>query len=73
MYPQGDHTFQSPYPRGPPMTDMTNVHSGSIPLHAANNYVGPLNMEDERGLVQVFFDMIMQETAMEKQKESLAE
>lgn len=55
------------------MTDMTNIHSGSIPLHGANNFVGPLNREDERGLVQLFFDMIMQETAMEKQKQALAE
>ena len=55
------------------MTDMTNIHSGSIPLHGANNFVGPLNREDERGLVQVLFDMIIQETDMEKQKQTLAE
>lgn len=55
------------------MTDMTNVHAGSVPLHGNPLHVGPLTLEDERALVQVFFDMIMQEQELERQKQTLVE
>ena len=44
-----DHSA-GPYPRGPPMNDMTNIHTGSY-QGAPRQNVGPLNVEDERDLV----------------------
>ena len=46
-------TGAGPYPRGPPMTDLTNIHSGSgMPSHGSQiRKVGELSPEDERELV----------------------
>lgn len=52
---------------------MTNVHSGSaVPLHGSSRF-GPLHVEDERELVQLFFDMIENEKYLEMQKQKLVE
>ena len=42
-----------PFPRGPPMTEMTGVHPGTIDLMGGQPILahGPLNGEDERELV----------------------
>lgn len=55
-----------PYPQGPPLTEYTNVHSGSVPL--ANMKNGPMTLDDERELTQLLFDMIQQELWLEKKK-----
>ena len=62
----------TPFPRGPPMTDMTNVHSGSVPVHNSSKY-GPLCVDDERELVQLMFDMIQMEKYLEEKKQTLVE
>jgi len=49
------------------MTDMTNVHSGSIPINGIIN-TGPLSVDDERELMQLFFDMIQSEKYLEETK-----
>lgn len=56
------------YPRGPPMTDMTNINGGSF--HQGSQYQkhGYLSPEDEKNMTQVLFEMIMQETKLEKHK-----
>ena len=56
------------------MTDMTNVHAGSIPLMGSQDgMAGPLTGEDERELVQPFFEMICNEKELEEAKRTLAE
>jgi len=56
------------------MTDMTNIHSGSIPLQGNQiSKAGPLSAEDERELVQLFFEMICNEKELEEAKRNLAE
>ena len=48
------------------MTDMTNVHPGTLPLHSAPiSQVGPLSAEDEREMVQLLFEMIANEKELE--------
>jgi len=47
---KADAKGSTPYPRGPPMTDTTNVHSGQIPMNGGG-YTGPLCQQDERELV----------------------
>ena len=65
---------ENPYPRGPPLTDKTNIHAGAIPISGGPKlYNGPLNYEDERELVQLFFEMIVNEKALEQSKMALAE
>ena len=56
------------YPRGPPMTDMTNIHGGSFHQGSALQKHGYLSAEDEKNMTQVLFEMIMQETRLEKHK-----
>ena len=57
---------ENPYPRGPPLTDTTNIHAGSIPITGGPKvYNGPLNGEDERELVQLFYEMIINEKELE--------
>lgn len=65
----------SPYPRGPPMTDMTNIHSGNmIPMDGAPiRRVGELCVEDEKELVQLLFEMIVNEKDLEDSKMRVAE
>lgn len=63
----------APYPRGPPMTEMSNVHSGSMMGGAPKVHVGPLSQEDERELVQLFFSMVCHEKTMEESKQLVAE
>ena len=54
-----------PYPRGPPMTDMTNLNPGNFG-GAPKQVVGPLNADDERELVQLLFEMIINEKELEE-------
>lgn len=70
-----DAAAANPYPRGPPMTDMTNIHSGNgIPSHGSQiRKVGELSPEDERELVQLLFEMIVNEKELEAAKMRLAE
>jgi len=64
----------NPFPRGPPMTEMTNVHPGSIIVQGGQKvHVGPLRAEDERELVQVLYEMILNEKELEEAKQKLAE
>lgn len=66
--------IENPYPRGPPLSDTTNIHAGSIPVSGGPKlYNGPLNAEDERDLVQLFYEMIMNEKELEQAKMALAE
>ena len=51
------------------MTDMTNVHAGT----SASQSVGSLNGEDERELTQLLFDMIQNETLLERAKQECVE
>ena len=54
--------IENPYPRGPPLTDTTNIHAGSIAITGGPKlYNGPLCIEDERDLVQLFYEMILNE------------
>ena len=50
-----------PYPMGPPMTEMTGVHAGTV--LSANGKVshGPLHPDDEREMVQLMYEMISYE------------
>lgn len=45
--------LESPYPRGPPLTDKSNIHAGGgVPNFGANNSPhGPLTQQDEKNLV----------------------
>lgn len=64
----------TPYPRGPPMTDMTNVHSGSIPITGSQKLnCSPLHPQDEQELTQLLFDMITNETELERVKQQCVE
>ena len=47
---------------------MTNIHSGNFTAGGIKNLAGPLNGEDERDLVQLFFEMIMNEKELEESK-----
>ena len=62
-----------PYPQGPPMTDMTNIHSGNVMGGGPISHVGPLSGEDEREMVQLLFEMIVNEKDLELAKMKLAE
>jgi hypothetical protein len=62
----------TPYPRGPAMDENTNIHSGQVASHAIERY-GPLNVDDEREMVQLLFDMIQQEKKVEEAKCNLVE
>jgi len=55
------------------MTDMTNINGGSF--HQGSQYQkhGYLSPEDEKNMTQVLFEMIMQETKLEKHKQDLVE
>lgn len=61
------------FPRGPPMTDMTGVHPGTILTSAGKVNAGPLHAEDERELVQLMYEMIVNEQDIEAAKQKLAE
>ena len=53
MYPQGAGGMGNEfgdYPRGPPMTDMTNVHGGSFNQGSQMQRHGYLNAEDEKNM-----------------------
>mmetsp|Transcript_6825 Transcript_6825/g.11514 ORF Transcript_6825/g.11514 Transcript_6825/m.11514 type:complete len:155 (+) Transcript_6825:1209-1673(+) len=58
------------------MTDMTNVHPGTLHFPVGGgqqNNFGPLNTEDEREMVQLFFEMILNEKELEEAKHQLVE
>jgi len=56
------------------MTDMTNVHTGSIPIAGSQKQsCSPLTVDDEKELVQLFFDMIQNETHLERVKQQCVE
>lgn len=62
VYPEGVVSAENgPFPQGPPMTDMTNIHPGSISFNQASALKrhGYLNPEDEKNMTQVLFEMIM--------------
>ena len=61
------------FPRGPPMTDMTGVHPGTVATSGGKVAAGPLHAEDERELVQLMYEMIVNEQEIEAAKQSLAE
>lgn len=69
---QENDTSVGPYPRGPPMTDSTNIHSGSLGFGGPKQNVGPLNAEDERDMVQLLYEMIINEKELEESKCILA-
>lgn len=70
-----DTAAANPYPRGPPMTDMTNIHGGNgVPSYGSQvRKVGELSPDDERELVQLLFEMIVNEKELEAAKMRLAE
>jgi len=51
---------------------MTNIHGGNY-SGAPKQLVGPLNAEDERDLVQLFFEMICNEKELEETKCNLVQ
>lgn len=72
--PGAQSPHSNPYPQGPPMTEMTGVHPGSIMVQGAPKVaVGPLSTDDERELVQVLYEMILNEKELEEAKQRLAE
>ena len=51
------------------MTDMTNVHPGTIMTQGGLKVsAGPMKAEDERELVQVLYEMILNEAEIEAAK-----
>ena len=52
------------------MTDMTNVHTGTqhFPIGGQQSVIGPLSANDERELVQLMFEMIMNDKEIEDTK-----
>jgi hypothetical protein len=51
------------------MTDMTNVHPGTnMVMGASKMAYGPLSPDDERELVQVLYEMILNEKELEESK-----
>lgn len=67
--PGGYSPHANPFPQGPPMTEMTGVHPGSIIVQGASKMpIGPLSVEDERELVQVLYEMILNEKELEEAK-----
>jgi len=62
-----DNQSVGPYPRGPPMNDMTNIHTGNY-MGAPKQNVGPLSADDEKDLVQLFYEMIVNEKELEEIK-----
>ena len=62
-----------PYPMGPPMTEMTGVHAGTVLTANGKVSHGPLHPDDEREMVQLMYEMISYEQEIEKAKEKLAE
>ena len=60
----------TPYPRGPRLDETTGVH-GSNPF--APVHYGPMSLDDEREMVQLFFDVIQQEVSLEQKKQALVE
>jgi hypothetical protein len=51
------------------MTDMTNVHPGSIIVQGGQkNAAGPMHAEDERELIQVLYEIILNEAEIEAAK-----
>jgi hypothetical protein len=68
--------LESPYPRGPPLLDNTNIHSGGggVPnFGASRSPHGPLTQEDEKDMVQLLYEIILNEKEVEKAKMTLAE
>ena len=56
------------------MLDSTNVHSGGgIPNFGAPVQTGPLTPFDEKQLVQLFYEIILNEKEIEQAKMKLAE
>lgn len=55
------------------MTDMTGVHAGTVFSQNGKVQVGPLHPDDEREMVQLLYEMIVNEQEVEKAKEKLAE
>lgn len=53
IYSSSKHS--GPFPQGPSMTNMTNVHGSQ----AQTKYF--LSLEDEKSTVQLFYEMITQE------------
>jgi len=50
------------------MNDMTGVNGGSFIQGSQYQKHGYLSAEDEKNMTQVLFEMIMQETKLEKHK-----
>lgn len=64
----------TPFPRGPPMNDMTNVHPGFVPVNGSQKInCSPITATDEKDLVQLLFDMIQYEKMLEQKKQELVE
>jgi len=58
--------MQSPYPRGPPLLETTNIHSGGgVPNFGASKQTGPMSDSDEKDLVDLLYQMIIHEKELE--------
>lgn len=61
---------------GPPIIDSTNTQGGNLHFSVQGGQTqgfGPLSGEDERELVQLFFEMIVNEKELEDAKQALVE
>lgn len=70
----GNDKSPEQFPQGPPMTDMTNVHPGSIIVQGGQKVsAGPMKADDEKEMVQVLYEIILNEAEVEAAKQKLAE